>query len=84
MDQVMKRKYPANFRSVTIKIKDGTEITGKLNIGEYGRVSDMFRQMAFQYIVLSDAEHRGASGKVVIVNRAEIVWCEPHEEKTKA
>lgn len=69
-----------NFRNVTIKIKDGTVITGKLNIGEYPRVSDLFRQSQDQYIVLAEAEHRGGSGKVVIVNRNEIVWAEPTEK----
>ena len=68
------------FQMVTIKIKDGTVITGKLNIGEYPRVSDLFRQSPDQYLVLADAEHRGSSGKVVIVNKSEIVWVEPEEK----
>ena len=75
MSQIAKGKYPTNYHSVKIKIKDGDEITGKLNIGEFERVSDMFKQLNHQYIVLSDAQHRGASGKVVIINVSEIVWC---------
>lgn len=77
MKQMAKGKYPTNYHNVTIKIKDGTEISGKLNIGEFERVSDMFKQLTFHYIILSDAKHRGASGKVVIINVSEIVWCEP-------
>lgn len=68
-----------NFRPVTVKMKDGTMITGKLNIRDYSRVSDFFRQAQDRYFVLSDAEHRGASGKVVIINKSEIVWAEPEE-----
>ena len=68
------------YRVVKVKMKDGTEITGKLNIGEYARVSDLFRQSSDQYFVLSDAEHRGSSGKVVIINKSEIVWVEPDEK----
>jgi len=68
------------FRTVTIKIKDGTVVTGKLNIGEYPRVSDLFKQSADQYLVLADAEHRGSTGKVVIINKSEIIWVEPEEK----
>lgn len=68
-----------NFRPVMVKMRDGTMITGKLNIGDYPRVSDFFRQAQDRYFVLSDAEHRGASGKVVIINKSEIVWAEPEE-----
>ena len=72
--------YATNYRTITVKMKDGTEITGKLNIGEFARVSDLFRQNPVEYIVLAEAEHRGGSGKVVILNRREIVWAEPHED----
>jgi hypothetical protein len=68
-----------NFRSVVIKIKDGTTITGKLNIGDFPRVSDFFKKSPDQYFVLSDAEHRGMSGKVVIINKSEIIWAEPED-----
>lgn len=73
-------QWVKQFRTVTIKVKDGSVITGKLNIGDYPRVSDLFRQSQEHYLVLSDAEHRGSSGKVVIVNKSEIVWVEPEEE----
>jgi hypothetical protein len=72
-------QWVKQFQTVTIKIKDGTVITGKLNIGDYPRVSDLFRQSPDQYLVLADAEHRGSSGKVVIVNNSEIVWVEPED-----
>jgi hypothetical protein len=69
-----------NYQNVTVKIKDGTIINGKLNIGEYARVSDPLRLSQDQYIVLADAEHRGGTGKVVIINKNEIMWAEPQEE----
>ncbi|MBW1693255.1 MAG: hypothetical protein JRJ41_03665 [Deltaproteobacteria bacterium] len=72
-------QWVKQFQTVTIKIKDGTIITGKLNIGDYPRVSDLFKQSPDQYLVLADAEHRGSSGKVVIVNKSEIVWVEPED-----
>ena len=65
------------FKTVKVKLKDGTIIIGKLNIGEYARVFDYFRSSPDQYFILSDAEHDGQSGKVVIINKNEIVWAEP-------
>jgi small nuclear ribonucleoprotein (snRNP)-like protein len=69
-----------NFKSVTVKLKDGTTITGKLNIGECARVSDYFKTAPGQYLSLSDAEHMGKSGKVVIINKNEIIWVEPEDQ----
>ncbi|MGB2928153.1 MAG: hypothetical protein WBB70_04485 [Desulfobacterales bacterium] len=77
--QSMADTWVKNFRSVVVKIKDGTTITGKLNIGDFPRVSDFFRKSPDQYFVLSDAEHRGTSGKVVIINKNEIMWAEPED-----
>ncbi len=73
-------KYPTNYRAITIKIKNGDEISGKLNIGEFERVSDMFKQLTHQYLVLSEAQHRGTSSKVIIINVSEVVWCKPADE----
>jgi hypothetical protein len=72
--------FVKNFHSVVVKIKDGTTITGKLNIGDFPRVSDYFKNSPDKYFVLSDAEHRGSSGKVVIVNKSEIIWAEPEDD----
>ena len=77
--QDMSDTWVKNFRPVVVKIKDGATISGKLNIGEFTRVSDFFRRSTDQYLVLSDAEHRGMPGKVVIINKQEIVWAEPED-----
>jgi len=77
--QNMADTWVKNFRSVVVKLKDGTTITGKLNIGDFPRVSDFFRKSPDQYLVLSDAEHRGMAGKVVIINKHEIMWAEPED-----
>lgn len=68
-----------NFRTVTIKLRDGTTISGKLNIGEYQRVSDFFKSSPDQYFILADAEYMGTSGKVIIINKNEIMLAEPEE-----
>jgi len=68
------------FKTVKVKLKDGTIIIGKLNIGEYARVFDYFRSSPDQYFILSDAEHDEQSGRVVIINKNEIVWAEPEDD----
>jgi len=77
--QDMADTWVKNFRPVVIKLKDGTTITGKLNIGDFPRVSDFFKKSPDQYFVLADAEHRGVSGRVVIINKSEIIWAEPED-----
>ena len=57
-------------------MKNGTVISGKLNIGEVPRVSDLFRKSAGEFIVLADANVKGESGKVIIINTTEIMWVE--------
>ena len=69
--------WETKYRQIVVKIKDGTTITGRLNIGNYTRVSDFFKQAPDQFFVLSDAESRGVAGKIVIVNKSEILWAEP-------
>ena len=68
-----------NFRTVNVKLRDGTTISGKLNIGEYQRVSDFFKSLPDQYFILADAEYMGTSGKVIIINKNEIMLAEPVE-----
>ena len=69
--------WKRNYRIVTVKLRDGTTITGKLNTGEYPRVSDFFRSSPHQFFVLTDAEHSGSTDKlVVVINKNEVMWAE--------
>jgi hypothetical protein len=72
----VEHSWVTDYRKITIKMKDGTVITGMVNKGESTRVSDLFRHSPADYIVLSDAEVRGEGGKVVLVNTSEIMWVE--------
>ena len=75
----MDNAWVKKFKTVKVKLKDGTIITGKLNIGEYARVFDYFGSSPDHYFILSDSEHDGQSGRVVIINKNEIVWAEPED-----
>ncbi len=69
--------YRKEVRKIIIKTTDGETISGNVNIGIKERVSDLFTKTESQFIVLFDAEHRSTSGKVLFVNKNNIIWVEP-------
>jgi len=71
--------YKREYRKVTIRTIDGSTILGKVNIGIKDRVSEVFTKADNPFIVLTDAEHKDISGKVLFVNRNNIVWVEPED-----
>ncbi len=76
MDQIDDH-WRRNYRNITIRLKDGTTITGKLNTGEYPRVSDFFRSSPHQFFVLTEAKYNDSSDRLVmIINKSEVVWAQ--------
>ncbi len=71
--------YKREYRKVTIRTIDGSTILGKVNIGIKDRVSDVFTKADNPFIVLTDAEHKDIAGKVLFVNKNNIVWVEPED-----
>lgn len=67
----------ASYRRVNVRTTAGSNISGKVNIGACKRVSDLFMESGQQFIVLVDFVHRAGSGKVLLVNKRQIVWIEP-------
>ncbi|OEU45820.1 MAG: hypothetical protein BBJ60_08740 [Desulfobacterales bacterium S7086C20] len=61
---------------VTIRTVDGSVLQGKVNLGKEERVSDVFTKSERQFIVLFNATYTGVSKKVLIINKAHIVWIE--------
>ncbi|MFP3929259.1 MAG: hypothetical protein ACLFUP_10165, partial [Desulfobacteraceae bacterium] len=43
------------------------------------RVSDLFTKSETQFVVVVDVETREGAGKVLIVNKDQIVWVEPED-----
>lgn len=72
-----KEEYKKEYKNITIKTTDGSTILGKINLGIKERVSDLFTKTESPFIILFDAEFRDGSGKVLIVNKRNIVWVEP-------
>jgi hypothetical protein len=71
--------YKREYRKVTIRTIDGSTILGKVNIGIKDRVSDVFTKTDNPFIVLFDVEHKDIAGKVLFVNKNNIVWVEPED-----
>ncbi len=69
--------YKKEVRKIIIKTSDGETMSGKVNIGIKERVSDLFTKTDSQFVVLFDAEHKNISGKVLFINKDNIVWVEP-------
>ena len=70
-------KYVINYRSVTLKMSDGTVLRGKINLGDtFQRLSDFFRRTETQFITLASDESTEESKKVLVVNKNYIMWGE--------
>jgi hypothetical protein len=71
-------------KEVSIKLVDGSLIKGKINLhsDEYmiQRVSEIFTQIDDPFLVVFDATFEGKSGRVLIVNKKNIVWASPEED----
>lgn len=71
--------YKKEYRKVTVKTTDGSTMMGSINIGIKDRVSDLFTRSESPFVVLTDVETREGSGKVLILNKTQIVWVEPND-----
>jgi hypothetical protein len=71
--------YKKEYRNIAIRTTDGSTLLGRINIGIKERVSDLFTKTDSPFVVLFDAEHRDGAGKVLFVNKNNIVWVEPQD-----
>jgi hypothetical protein len=77
--EASKDAYKKEYRHITIRTTEGSTLMGKVNLGIKERVSELFTKTENPFIVLFDAEHRDGSGKVLFVNKNNIVWVEPED-----
>ena len=77
----MEQKWETNFKPLTVKMSDGTLLAGKVNIRNFQRLSDFFRQSDDQFItILSPGGQEGEqTQKVIMVNKSYIVWAETQD-----
>ncbi len=75
----IKDAYKKEYRNITIKTTDGSTLFGKVNIGIKERVSELFTKTDDPFVVLFDVTHSDSSGKVLFVNKNNIIWIEPED-----
>jgi hypothetical protein len=71
--------FKTEYRNITVKTTDGSTLRGRINIGVKERLSDLFTKGETPFLILTDATARDVAGKVLIVNKAHIVWAEPED-----
>jgi len=76
-----------NARTVTIKLIDGSLVNGKINLHrsdvDIQRVSDLFTKIGDPFVVVFDATAEGKTGRVLILNKRNIVWIAPEDGPNK-
>ncbi len=80
--KIISRKL--NPRTVVIKMVDGSVVKGKINLHHseamVQRVSEIFTRVSDPFLVLFDATVEGKPGKVLIINKQNIVWASPEDD----
>ena len=74
-----RKRYNAEYRTISLKTSDGSTIQGKVNIASRERVSDLFTDDGDPFIILVDVTLRDGHGKILFVNKKHIVWVEPED-----
>jgi hypothetical protein len=67
-------RWEVNYRQVTVKMSDGLVYTGRVNIREFPRVSDFFRNSEDRFVVVISEQDEAK--KVMLLNKNFIVWAE--------
>jgi len=76
----MKEKIQTQeYRSITVRVSNGSTIHGKVNIAGRERASDIFTQSDPPFIVMVDAMVREGYSKIIFLNKRHIIWAEPED-----
>lgn len=71
-------------RPITLKLIDGSVITGKINLIQRGehehRVSDIFVGRKEPFVVIFQATVDGEHNQVLVINKSHVVWVRPEDE----
>lgn len=68
-----------NAQSVLVKLLDGTTVKGKTNMGAHNRLSDCLNRGDDPFLVVFEVSIQGQSGKVLFINKSQIMWAMPIE-----
>ncbi len=67
--------YVKNYKSITVKMSDSSELKGKINIMSFPRLSDLLKHSTDKFVTVLTGE-AGEAQKVTIVNKDYIVWAQ--------
>lgn len=65
---------------VSIKLVDGTVVTGSVNTGVSRRLSDFFNKYESTFLVLFNVSIGARDNEVLFVNYRHILWAKPADE----
>lgn len=69
---------PMTVTKVNMRLTDGSHVKGSVNIKHHDRLSDLLNFGKEPFIIIFDANTPGGgSGKVIFVNRDQILWICP-------
>jgi hypothetical protein len=71
--------HPTNYQYVTVKLKNGMLLNGKVNIHPKGRLSEVFTSKEKAFVILVESDSAERSYQTIIVNKNEVVWVEPED-----
>jgi len=69
--------YVKNYKSITVKMSDGSEVKGKINIMSFARLSDLMKHSTDKFVTVLIEEE--GTQKVTIVNKDYIVWAQTED-----
>ena len=72
-------QYKSEYRNIIVRTTDGSTVRGRINLGIQERVSDLFTRSEKPFVVVTDASHRDGEGKVLVMNKTNIIWVEPED-----
>ncbi len=70
--------YVKNYKNITVKMSDGSEVKGKINIMSFARLSDLMKHSTDKFVTVLSEEADGAQ-RVVIINKDFIVWAQTED-----
>ena len=66
-------EYAINYKQITVKVSDGSIISGKINIMNYPRLSHYMKSENDKFITILSDEEEGTPHKITIINREHVV-----------
>jgi hypothetical protein len=71
-------------KGISLKLADGSLVKGKINLHHdeamIQRLSEIFTRVDDPFVVVFDATFEGKTGRVLIVNKRNVLWVAPEDD----